>query len=88
MKKKKKVNIDVQERTYIFYRTDKTSDKDPDKTSYTIEIEKRHYCTHCGRKRDESFMKIVGAGAFGKKRWACDDDTRSCLAIRKIKKGF
>lgn len=70
--------------------TNKTSDKDPDETSYAeqISVDKRHYCTHCKRKRDERFMVVAGWGAFGKKKWRCDDDVKACTAIRKIKRGW
>lgn len=90
---KKKAVVDVIEKVHTSYRSTrpgKTSDEDLLETSDAeqVTIDKRHYCRHCKRKRDESFMRIVGHGAFGKKSWACSDDEKVCLAIRKLKYGF
>lgn len=89
---RQRTGIKVEERVYTFFRTPgsyQTSDMadEDDQDVSKIEIDQRHYCRRCKRKRNESKMEKVGKGAFGKDRWLCKDDTASCKKIAQLK-GF
>jgi len=85
--RRKGPKIQVEERVYTFYRTPgsyQTSYEDQEDVS-KIEIDQRHYCRRCGRKRNESKMEISGRGAYGKSSWTCKDDPASCRKIADLK---
>ena len=55
--------------------------------SEKIEVYKRHYCSHCGRKREEVNMHEHGRGAFGKKKWRCID-LEGCDKAKTLKEAL
>lgn len=85
-------DLEVITKVQTYFPSRGTSDAaDPDETSdpaNPIEVDTRHYCKFCGRKREERFMRVYGRAAYGKKSWICADDQKLCLRIRKYKKGY
>lgn len=70
------------------HRSYKTSDRILKKAAaVSHEVDKRHYCKYCKRKRDEKYMRKAGRARYGKDSWACLDE-RSCCKVRKLKLGF
>ena len=70
-------------RSFIVPKEEK-DDESEYETSDKVLSDKRHYCTHCKRKRDQSFMEVVGRGAFGKDSWACID-RKTCMTVKGMK---
>jgi len=50
-----------------------------------IEVDTRHYCRLCKRKREERFMRVFKRAAFGKMSWVCADDVAMCRAVMTLK---
>lgn len=78
------VLVEKVHRSFVSSRAQKTSDEDLPEDLHRIEIDVRHYCRRCKRKRAERHMEMIGRARFGKNSWACLDRFE-CSQVAKLK---
>lgn len=77
--------VEKLHRSFVSRRgPNQTSDDDLPEDLARIEVDVRHYCRHCKRKRAERHMEKAGRARFGKNSWRCIDRFE-CSQVAKLK---